>query len=137
MYLLDTNICIFAIKDARANKHSHIMEMFRQKRISGLGISAITLAELEHGVANSGYPARNAAALMSILVALHVHPFDERAASEYGRIRADLQRRGAVIGALDMLIASHAKALGKILVTNNTREFRRIEGLDIEDWTVP
>lgn len=93
------------------------------------------LAELEHGVALSAYPEKNSDALTQFLSIIDVLPFDGDAASRYGLIRADLQRKGMLIGQMDMLIAAHAKAHGLILVTNNMREFARVEGLSIEDWT--
>jgi len=101
----------------------------------GVSISAITLAELEHGVALSAYPEKNADALTQFLSIIDILPFDAKAASQYGIIRADLQRQGKLIGQMDMLIAAHAKANGYILVTNNVREFARVDGLAVEDWT--
>ena len=129
-YMLDTNICIFIIK----NKPSSVLEHLKNKHSEGLAISAITLAELEHGVAASAYPEKNALALMQFLAIAQCLPFSHHAATEYGKIRADLQRRGKPIGALDMLIAAHAKSEGLTLVTNNTREFARVNGLTLEDW---
>lgn len=129
-YMLDTNICIFIIR----NKPPQVLEQLKAKHAAGLAISAITLAELEHGVAASAYPERNALALMQFMAIAVCLPFTHRAAAEYGRIRADLQRRGTPIGALDMLIAAHAKSEGLTLVTNNTREFNRVAGLSLEDW---
>jgi tRNA(fMet)-specific endonuclease VapC len=134
MYMLDTNICIFAIKGAKTEMYGHISRALGEKRAEGLCISSITLAELEFGVANSSSPEKNAVALMNILSVLEVMPFEESAAAEYGKIRAELQRTGRVIGSLDMLIAAHSKACGCILVTNNTREFKRVENLVVEDW---
>ena len=129
-YMLDTNICIYIIK----NKPESVLEHLKTKQNDGLTISAITLAELEHGVAASAFPERNALALMQFMVIARCLPFTHRAAAEYGRIRADLQRRGTPIGALDMLIAAHAKSEKLTLVTNNTREFERVGGLNLEDW---
>ena len=128
-YMLDTNICIFIIKE----KHQSVLEHLQENR-GELAISAITLAELEHGVAASAFPERNALALMRFLVIAKCLPFSHHAAAEYGKVRADLQKRGKPIGAMDMLIAAHAKSEGLTLVTNNTREFERVEGLPLEDW---
>jgi tRNA(fMet)-specific endonuclease VapC len=127
--MLDTNICIYIIK---RNPES-VLRHLEIKR-DGLAISTIVLAELEHGVAASAYPERNALALVRFLIIARCLPFTDRAAGEYGRIRADLQRRGKIIGELDMLIAAHAKSEGLVFVTNNMREFERVEGLRLENW---
>jgi tRNA(fMet)-specific endonuclease VapC len=128
--MLDTNICIYFIK----GKPQGVMQKLKENMQGGLCISAITLAELEHGVALSGHPEKNAIALSQFLSILEVLPFDDKAAAEYGDIHADLQRKGAVIGVMDMLIAGHARAEGMIVVTNNVREFERVEGITIENW---
>ena len=129
-YMLDTNICVYAIK----KKPDRVLTCLKNNLDKGLCISAITLAELEHGVANSDHPEKNAASLLQFLSIMDVLPFDDLAAAEYGRIRAYLQRQGTPIGPMDMLIAAHAKAKGLILVTNNQREFERIPGLVLENW---
>ena len=129
-YMLDTNICIYAIK----NRPKQVFEKIKENLFCGLCISAITLAELEHGVEKSLYPERNRAALLQFLSILDVLPFDDDAATEYGKICADLQRKGTPIGTMDMLIAGHARAEHVILVTNNTREFERVDGLRLENW---
>lgn len=131
MYMLDTNICIYAIK----NKPEAVFHRIWENMGSGLSISAITLAELEHGVAKSGFPEKNRAALTRFLAVMDVLSFDGAAAGEYGRICAYLQRKGTPIGTMDMLIAGHALAKGRILVTNNVREFERVPGLRIENWS--
>lgn len=129
-YMLDTNICIYAIK----NKPEQVLRQLKENLQYGLCISAITLAELEHGVEKSASPEKNTMALMQFLAILDVLPFDDAAASEYGKICAYLQKRGTPIGTMDMLIAGHAKAEGLILVTNNVREFERVPDLEIENW---
>ena len=129
MYLLDTNICIFALKHI-----PKVLTALESKKHERLTISSITLAELEFGICNSQAPEKNRNALITFLPVVEVLPFDESAAAEYGRIRACLQKRGCSIGLMDMLIASHAKSAGLILVTNNTGEFKRVDGLDLEDW---
>ena len=129
-YMLDTNICIYAIK----NKPEKVIQKIKENWQDGLCISVITLAELEHGVEKSLYPERNRAALMGFISILDVLPFDDLAAVEYGRICAYLQQIGRPIGTMDMLIAAHANAEGKILVTNNVREFERVPRLRIENW---
>lgn len=129
-YMLDTNICIYSIK----NKPQQVFERVRENLHEGLCISTITLAELEQGIANSGYPEKNRISLACFLAALSVYQFDEAAAKEYGKICTRLRRKGTPIGTMDMLIVAHAKSKGCILVTNNVREFERVEGLEIENW---
>ena len=98
-------------------------------------ISAITYGELMHGVEKSQAVERNRIALTLFLSSISIIPFDYYAAEEYGKIRADLEHKGTPIGPMDMLIAGHARSEKLILVTNNTREFLRVEGLDVADWT--
>ena len=131
-YMLDTNICIFIIK----KKPEQVLRRFREEMDEGISISSITLAELEYGVKHSSNPAKNEQALLRFLVPLNILPFGVAAASEYGEIRAHLQRQGTPIGPLDMLIAGHARAEGLVLVTNNVREFERVPKLEIKDWTL-
>lgn len=130
MYMLDTNILIYAIK----HKPPKVFERLKAHLSDGLCISAITLAEMEHGVQKSAFPAKNEAALLQFLTILDVLPFDDRAAVEYGSICAGLQKQGTPIGTMDMLIAGHARAESLTLVTNNVREFQRVPGLAIENW---
>lgn len=130
MYMLDTNICIYAIK----NKPLQVLNQLQKNYAKGICISALTLAELEHGVHKSSYPEKNRLALIRFLSILTILAFDDRAAAEYGKICAYLQKKGTPVGTMDMLIAAHAKAENLILVTNNTREFERIPDLQIENW---
>jgi len=130
-YMLDSNMCIFLIK----RKPDRVLKKLKATLKDGVAISTITLAELEHGVALSAYPEKNADALAQFLSIIEILPFDAKAASHYGYIRADLQRKGTLIGQMDLLIAAHAKAHSLIAVTNNVREFSRVDGLAIEDWT--
>ena len=118
-YMLDTNICIYVIKQ----KPENVLRRFKEELECWICISSVTLAELEYGVRHSAAPAKNELALLRFLAPLTVLSFGSAAALEYGEIRACLQSRGTPIGSLDMLIAAHAKAEGKILVTNNVREF--------------
>jgi len=129
-YMLDTNICVYLIK----KKPENALINLRSKMRDGVAISAITLAELIHGVEASAYPGKNALALNQFLSIADILPFDDEAAAEYGKICSTLRRQGTPIGAMDMLIAAHAKAKGLIIVTNNVREFERIEGLGLENW---
>ena len=129
IYMLDTNICIYII-NARPEK---VLARFRQQRLGDIAISSVTAAELASGVAKSG-SVRNRQALEMFLSALEIQPFDESAIWHYGELRADLERLGQPIGALDTMIAAHALAIDTILVTNNTREFERVPGLRLENW---
>lgn len=130
-YMLDTNICIFAIK----HKPPALIRNFLQHDPDDLCISAITCAELMHGVEKSQSTAQNRAAITLFLSAMAILSFDDCAAEEYGQIRVDLERKGTPIGPLDTLIAAHARSRGLTLVTNNTYEFFRVENLPVEDWT--
>lgn len=131
-YMLDTNICIYIIK----KKPTSIIEQLHTKMNEGIAISSITLAELEYGVAMSEHKEKNSDSLALFLALPSILPFDEASAAEYGRIRARLRLKGTPIGPLDELIAAHAKAKGLILVTNNIREFERVDGLEVENWVV-
>ena len=129
-YMLDTNICIFLIK----HKPENVIQRFLELDIEDVCISAITYAELEHGVEKSQAKEKNRLALTLFVSGIQIMPFDDVSAQVYGSVKADLQKKGTPIGPLDTQIASHAKALGMTLVTNNTREFCRVEGLTVEDW---
>ena len=131
-YMLDTNICIYAIK----NKPEQVLEKLKENLSNGICISAITLAELQHGVEKSMNPEKNSMALLQFLSILDILPFDDLAAVEYGKICAYLQKRGTPIGTMDMLIAAHAKTENLIIVTNNVREFERVPDLKIENWII-
>ncbi|HEY4789038.1 MAG TPA: type II toxin-antitoxin system VapC family toxin [Bacteroidales bacterium] len=129
-YLLDTNICIYIIKKRPIN----VFEKFKSLSIGSIGISSITLAELQYGIMKSSYPDRNREALDKFITPLEIVDFDYNATVEYGKIRADLERNGIPIGPLDMLIAAHARSRDLVLVTNNEKEFKRISGLKVENW---
>ena len=130
--LLDTNICIYLIKQ----KPIAVFEHFRQYSVGNIGISTVTLAELRYGVCKSQHVEKNTKALDEFIVPLEIWPFDEDAARHYGEIRASLERAGTPIGSMDLLIAAHAVSLGVTLVTSNTREFSRVAGLTLTDWCV-
>lgn len=132
MKMLDTNICIYTIKQSP----EAVLRKFKEEITSGGGlcISAITLAELKHGTEKSARPQKNEAALAELLTALTVLPFDDLAAARYGKICAYLQKRGTPIGVMDMLIAAHALSENMTLVTNNVCEFERVPDLMIENW---
>ena len=131
-YMLDTNICIYLIKQNPAKVIKH----FKSHAIGDIGISSITLAELRYGVSKSQHVEKNQQALDEFILSLEIVDFDEKAAQEYGSIRAELERAGKPIGSMDMLIGAHAHALGVTLVTNNTKEFKQIKSLKIADWSV-
>lgn len=132
-YLLDTNICIYLIK----NSPSSVINKFRSLKIGDIGISTITLAELEYGVAKSSHQAKNQEALTQFILPLEILPFGSLAAEYYGELRTDLERLGKPIGSMDMMIAAHALAASAILVTNNEKEFARVKSLQIENWVSP
>lgn len=129
MILLDTNICIYIIN----SRPPEVLAHFHQYRLGEIGISSVVAAELAYGVAKSG-SVRNRKALEMFLAPLEVLPFCDRAIWTYGELRANLERRGTPIGSLDTMIAAHALSLDAVLVTNNLREFSRIEGLRLENW---
>lgn len=129
-YLLDTNICIYLIK----RRPPQVLARFQHCAVGDIGLSAVTLAELQYGVAKSQFPARNQQALEAFTLPLEVVPFDAAVATAYGPIRTVLERQGTPIGAMDLLIAAHALSLGVTLVTNNPREFGRVSGLQVENW---
>ena len=128
-YLLDTNICIYAQK-----RNAAILSRIKEAWQDGIAISAITLAELEYGVQHSGAPERNAIALAKFLSIVEVLPFDSSAAIEYGDICSTLHKKGITIGTMDMLIAAHGRSEKLTVVTHNTREFERVDGLLLADW---
>ena len=100
------------------------------------GISTVTLAELRYGADKSGNPAKNHNALNLFLAPIAIEDFDSECADYYGKLRADLERRGEPIGPLDTMIAAHALRLHVPVVTNNTKEFSRVSGLATEDWSI-
>ena len=129
-FLLDTNICIYIIKQ----KPAKVFEKFQTLNPSDIGVSSITVAELEYGAYKSQRQEQNRVALSQFLISLEILPFDERATQTYGQVRAELERRGIVIGSMDMLIASQVISFRLTLVTNNLREFSQIPGLTLENW---
>lgn len=128
-YLLDTNICIYIIN----NNPPHVFEKFKEFQLGQLGISSITASELAFGVEKSGSQ-RNKQALNKFLAPLEILPYDEQAIWHYAQLRHQLQSKGKTIGSLDMLIAAHALALNATLVTNNVKEFQRVNGLIVANW---
>jgi tRNA(fMet)-specific endonuclease VapC len=130
MYLLDTNICIYVIN----KKPKEILEKFKTLDISEVKLSSITIAEMEYGAVKSAFPAQNRAALLNFKSSLEIIPFDAHDAEVFGVIRADLERRGKMIGPYDLMLAAQALSRGLVFVTNNTAEFERVNGLRLENW---
>ncbi len=130
-YLLDTNICVYLLRRISPG----VRERFEAHPIEDVGVSAITVVELQYGVSKSRSPAENQEALTEFLVPLTVLPFDGSEASAFGAIRATLERQGQPLGPYDLLIAAQALTHGLTLVTNNTREFARVPDLAVDDWT--
>ena len=129
-WMLDTNACIAIIR----RQPEAALKRLRGKTVGQVGISNVTLAELEFGTAKSQRAEQARQALAEFLLPLEIAAFDETAAAAYGVVRATLERKGKPIGPLDTLIAAHALALGAVLVTNNLREFRRVPDLSVESW---
>ena len=129
-YLLDTNIVIYTMK----NRPQQVKRRFQQHH-GQMGISAVTLGELVFGAEHSQEVERNLTDIEAMAARLEVVPFDSKAAYHFGQIRAELYRTGQPIGPYDMMIAGQARAMGLILVTNNVKEFERVQGLLIEDWS--
>ena len=129
-YLLDTNTCIYVIK----RSPPQVYKRLRKLRIGEVGISAITFCELQYGVTNSSKPEKNQLALTEFLAPLEVLDFPSAAAVTFGEVRSRLKRAGTPIGSYDLLIAAHAFEQGLTLVTNNLKEFKRVPGLELENW---
>jgi tRNA(fMet)-specific endonuclease VapC len=128
-YMLDTNICIYVMKNYPPKMQERFNRLAEQ-----LCISSITLAELHYGAEKSARRLENLQAIEHFTARLEMLPFAPKAATHYGQLRAELERLGKPIGPHDMLIAAHARAEGLIVVTNNAREFRRVAGLRVENW---
>ena len=129
MILLDTNICIYIINA----KPPAVLARFAKYRLGDIGLSSVVAAELAYGVAKSG-SARNRQALDMFLAPLTILPFDTAAIWIYADLRADLERSGTPIDALDTMIAAHALSVQALLVTNNLREFSKVRGLQLDNW---
>ncbi|UUZ75351.1 type II toxin-antitoxin system VapC family toxin [Polaromonas sp. P1(28)-13] len=130
-YLLDTNIVMYVIK----RRPLQALELFNQQA-GRMAISAITLAELMHGAEKSSKPPTNLAVVEDFCSRLEVLAYGAKAAQHYGSIRAVLERQGQTIGVNDLHIAAHARSEGLTLVTNNMREFERVEALQLENWAI-
>ena len=129
-YLLDTNILIYIAK----RRPAAVAARFARLHPGDAGMSVVSYLELNYGAEKSRRSKEALARIENLEQLVPVLPLDKAAAYHYGRVRSDLERRGSLIGALDLLIAAHALSLGLTLVTNNTREFARVEGLRLENW---
>ena len=132
-YMLDTDMCSYIMKRSSET----VVNRLRAVLVTDVCISVITKSELLYGVEVSPRRAQDATALQAFLPHVEVLEFPDDAATHYAQIRADLKKRGQLIGANDLFIAAHARSLGLRLVTNNTAEFGRVKGLTVENWTVP
>ncbi len=128
-YMLDTNICIFTIK----NRPPEVRKQF-ETHANQMAVSTVTAMELIYGAEKSAKPADNLSVIEGFLARLSVLDYDQEAAAQTGQLRSELAKIGKPIGPYDMMIAGHARALGLVLVSNNTREFERVPGLRLEDW---
>ena len=131
-YLLDTNICIYIAK----HNPPVVRERFARHAAAELAMSVITLGELRFGAEKSQSRERALAVINQLETRMQIAPLTETVGEHYGQIRAVLQRAGQTIGNNDLWLAAHARAEGWILVTNNEREFLRVEGLQVENWSV-
>lgn len=132
MYLLDTNICIFAIR----RRPENVIRKLYEKSKEGLYLSSLTIAELEYGVENSQNIQGNRISLIKFMSIFNILNFDDTDAIPYGKLKATLKKTGQLIGPIDMLLAAQAISKKMVFVTNNTREFERIEGIVLEDWSI-
>lgn len=128
--MLDTNICSYIIRE----KPVRVLKKLRSFDITDIVISAITHSELEYGIARSSRRKANQQALTQFLSSLEILPYDDQAAVNYGQIRTHLEKKGAFIDAMDLLVGAHARSIPVTLVTNNLRGFRKIPGLRVENW---
>ncbi len=129
-YLIDTNICIYIMN----NHPPKVIEKFKKVVVGEVGISSITVSELYYGVYKSSQIDKNSQRAGEFLQPFSILPYDENASRSYGIIRNELEKKGKVIGPLDMLIAAHALSNNLILITNNVKEFKRIKSLRVENW---
>ena len=131
-YMLDTDTCSYIMR----RSHVAVLKRLAKVPVSDVCISVITKSELLFGVEVSPKRRQDEAALTAFLGYIEVLDFSDKASSHYAKIRADLKARGTMIGANDLFIAAHARSVGLTLITNNTREFKRVRGLSIDNWTL-
>ena len=133
LFMLDTDTCIFLMRGESQTLAAKVQSVPLLQQV----MSAVTFAELTYGVQASAVAKRkqNQAVLDSLTLHLAVLNWPQDAAKHYAEIRADLKKRGAQLGAADLMIAAHARAMGAIVVTNNVKDFGRVKGLQVENWT--
>jgi tRNA(fMet)-specific endonuclease VapC len=129
-FLIDTNICIYIMN----NHPPEVTRRFKNTEVGDVGVSSITISELQYGISKSKREKENQQRLDEFLIPFEILPYDEIASICYGEIRAKLEERGVVIGPLDLLIAAQALSRELVLITNNEKEFKRIQSLKVEDW---
>ena len=132
IYIIDTNICIYLIN----KKHEYLLKKFESFKRSEITVSAVTVAELEYGIAKSLYPEKNRLALVEFISSFEIIPFKNEDTQSFGLIRAYLNKNGTPIGPYDLQIAAQCLTRNLILVTNNEKEFKRIPNLKIENWII-
>jgi tRNA(fMet)-specific endonuclease VapC len=132
IYMLDTNICSHIIRNRPKRVKEKLTEVEKEHIVA---LSAIVASELLYGAYKKGSK-KLVEVVMEFIEYFTVYEFDLNAASEYGKIRTELEKQGQIIGAYDLQIVAHAKALGAVLVTNNENEFKRVKGLKVENWLV-
>jgi len=133
LFMLDTDTCIFLMRGESPALAAKVQSVPLQQQV----MSAVTFAELTYGVQASAAAKRkqNQSVLDSLVLHLAVLDWPQDAAKDYAEIRADLKKRGAQLGAADLMIAAHARTMGAIVVTNNVKDFERVKGLQVENWT--
>ncbi len=129
-FLIDTNICIYIMN----KRPPEVIQKFKNIEIGQVGISSITVSELQYGVSKSKLREQNSKRLEEFLTPFQILPYDEDASKYYGEIHSQLESKGLIIGPLDLLIAAHALSQDLVLITNNEKEFKRIPLLKIENW---
>ena len=129
-YLIDTNICIYIMN----NHPPEVLEKFKHIDVGEVGISSISVSELHYGACKSKKIEQNIKRLEEFLYPFEILTYDENASREYGKVRSQLEKKGQIIGPLDMLIAAHAISRELTIITNNSKEFRRIRSLKVENW---
>ena len=130
IFLIDTNICIYIMN----KRPPDVIRRCKNTDVGMIGISTITISELQYGVSKSRYKERNLNRLEEFLMPFEILPYDEKASKYYGEIRSKFEKQGRLIGPLDLLIAAHALSRDLVLVTNNEKEFKRIKSLKVENW---
>ncbi|MEI6761068.1 MAG: type II toxin-antitoxin system VapC family toxin [Betaproteobacteria bacterium] len=133
LFMLDTDTCIFLMRGESPALAARVQSVPLQQQV----MSAVTFAELTYGVQASAAAKRkqNQSVLDSLVLHLSVLDWPQDAAKHYAEIRTDLKKRGAQLGAADLMIAAHARTMGAIVVTNNVKDFARVKGLEVENWT--